>query len=331
MKRLCLMIVVIVFLSLNCRAFANSNAEEILNAVVKIHSIIPKGTSSTETLGTEREGNGVVIDAEGTILTLSYLVRDAEMIEVLGPEGEPVNATLAGYDYATGFAILRTDKPLGVAPIKFGQSSTVKTGDPILVARFGGGEAAQRVHVISRKEFAGSWEYLLDEAIFTAPAATDFSGAALIDREGRLVGIGYLYAQVVMQGFGLLPCNMFVPIDLLTPILADLKTTGRSLKMQRPWLGINAEEAHERIFITKVTSGGPAEKAGLKPGDMVLRVDGKEVKGLSDFYHRAWGVGNAGVQVPLTVLQGVKVIEIQVHSGDRQKMLKPKPRKDVAI
>ena len=101
--------------------------------------------------------------------------------------------------------------------------------------------------------------------------------------------------------------------------------------MQRPWLGINAEEAHDRIFITKVTSRGPAEKAGLRPGDMVLMVDGKEVKGLSDFYRRAWGVGNAGVQVPLTVLQGVKVIELLVRSGDRQKMLKPKPRKDVAI
>lgn len=331
MKRLCLMIVVIVFLSLTCRAFADSNAEEILNAVVKIHSLIPKGAPSTETLGMEREGNGVVIDAEGTILTLSFLVRDAEKIEVLGPDGEPVNATLAGYDYATAFAILRTDKPLGVAPIKFGQSSTVKTGDPILVAGFGGSEAAHKARIISRKEFAGSWEYLLDEAIFTAPATADFSGAALLDREGHLVGIGYLYSQVVIQGFGLLPCNMFIPIDLLTPILADLKAAGRSLKIPRPWLGINAEESHDRIFITKVTAGGPAEKAGLKPGDMVLKVAGKEVKGLADFYRRAWGLGNAGVQVPLTVLQGVKVLELLVRSEDRQKLLKPQPRKEVTI
>ena len=294
MKRLCMMIAVIVFLALHCPAYADSNAEKILNAVVKIHSIIPKDTPSTETLGTEREGNGVVIDAEGTILTLGFLVRDAETIDILGSEGEAVKATLTGYDYTTGFAILRTDKPLGVTPIIIGQSSTVKVGDPILVAGFGGIEATQLARIVSRKEFAWSWEYLLDEAIFTAPATADFSGSALINREGHLVGIGYLYTQVVIQGYGVLPGNMFIPIDLLAPILADMKTAGRSLKLQRPWLGINAEESHDRIFITKVTSGGPAEKAGLKPGDMVLMVDGKEVKDLTDFYLKAWGVCSAG-------------------------------------
>ena len=331
MKRLWVMLAVIVFLSWDYHAWADSRTEEILRSVVKIRSQIPQGASATEPLGTEREGNGIVIDGEGTILTLSFLVRDAEKTAVLGPDGAPVAASLIGYDYATGFALLRTKKPLGVTPVQLGQSSAVKTGDPIFVAGFGGGEALQEARVISRKEFAGSWEYLLEEAIFTAPATTDFSGSALLDGEGRLVGIGYLYTQVAIQGFGLLPCNMFIPIDLLTPMLADLKTTGQSLKQPRPWLGINAEEAHERVFITKVTAGGPAEKAGLKPGDMVLMVNGQAVKSLADFYRRAWGLGKAGVQVPLTVLQGVKLRDLQLLSGDRQKLPKSQPGKDMEI
>ena len=181
--------------------------------------------------------------------------------------------------------------------------------------------------VISRKEFAGYWEYLLDEAIFTAPAYTNFGGAALINPEGQLLGIGSLFSQLTISGLGSIPCNIFVPIDLLHPILSDLKTAGRSRKAPRPWLGINAEEAHGRIFITKVTSGGPAEEAGLKPGDLILSVKGKTVDGLADFYRKIWEVGNAGVDVPLSLLRGIQIREITIRSADRHQFLLLKPKK----
>ncbi len=319
------------FVGLHGPAQADSSAEEILQAVVQIRSTIPKEAESAGTLGTERQGNGVVIDSEGTILTVGYLIREAERIEVTVQGGKRVSATFIGYDYNTGFGLLKTDKPLGVAPIKLGRSSALKEGDSILVAGHGGEESAQAAHVVSRKEFAGYWEYLLDEAIYTFPAYVNFSGAALINPEGQLVGIGSLFTQVLLSGYGLLPCNVFIPIDLLNPILADLKKTGRSGKTPRPWLGINAEESHGRIFITKVTSGGPAEKAGLKPGDMMLMVDGKEVSGLSDFYRKIWAVGHAGVQVPLSVLQGAKVREIKVPSMDRHQRLKSKPQQYITL
>ena len=328
MKRICMMIILAVFIGLNCHAYAASNAQEILKAVVKIHSVIPKETPSSETLGTEREGHGIVIDAEGAILTIGYLVRGAEKIYVTGPEGKPVAATVSGYDNNTGFAIVRTERPLGVVPIEIGQSSTVTVGDPILVAGY---EAAQAASVISRKELAGYWEYLVEEAIYTVPAFANFSGAALIDRRGHLVGIGSLFTQIFMKGIGSLPCNVFVPIDLLKPVLATLKMEKRSQEMPRPWLGINAEEAHGRIFITKVTSGGPAEKAGLKPGDIVLMVEGREVAGLADCYRKIWGIGNAGVQVPLTILQGSKIIEIKVSSTDRQRAFKLNNRNGITL
>jgi S1-C subfamily serine protease len=316
---------------LHGHAYADSSTEELLKAVVKIRSTIPKEAESASTLGTEREGNGVVIDSEGTILTVGYLIREAERIEVIAQEGKPVRATFVGSDYNTGFGLLRTDKPLGVVPIKLGESSVVKEGDSLLVAGHGGKDSVQAAWVISRKEFAGYWEYLLDEAIYTFPAFANFSGAALITHEGKLAGIGSLFNQVQISGLGLLPCNVFIPIDLLNPILADLKNTGRSGKAQRPWLGINAEEAHGRIFITKVTSGGPADKAGLKPGDMMLMVDGKEVSGLSDFYRKLWAVGNAGVQVSLSILQGAKVRDVKVSSIDRYQRLKPKPQSYITL
>ena len=331
MKRIWMMATVMLIVGMVCNAYAASAEEEILSAVVRIRSVFPAHVSSADTYGTKRAGNGVVIDAEGTILTLAFLTRDAETIEVIGPDNEPVAATLIGYDYNTGFSLLRTKKPLGITPIKLGQSSALAVGDPTIVAGADGVKELQIAQVVSRKEFAGSWEYLLEDAIFTAPAFADFSGASLINSKGQLVGIGYLFTPVSLRDYGLVPCNMFIPIDALNPILADLKTTGRSLNLKRPWMGINAEEAHGRVFITRVTAGGPAEKAGLKAEDLIISVDGKEVHGLADFYRKIWSVGDAGVLLPLTVLKGDKIRDIKVLSADRYKELRAKSREDIKL
>jgi S1-C subfamily serine protease len=331
MKRIWMMAAVMLIVGTVCNAYATSAEEEILSAVVRIRSVFPDNVSSAGTYGTKRTGNGVVIDAEGTILTLAFLTRDAETIEVIGPDNEPVAATLIGYDYNTGFSLLRTKKPLGIIPIKLGQSSALAVGDPTIVAGADGVKELQLAQVVSRKEFAGSWEYLLEDAIFTAPAFADFSGASLINSKGELVGIGYLFTPVALRGYGLVPCNMFIPIDAINPILADLKTAGRSLNLKRPWMGVNAEEAHGRVFITKVTAGGPAEKAGLKAEDMIVSVDGKEVHGLADFYRKIWSVGDAGTLLPLTVLKGDKILGINILSADRYKELRVTPREDIKL
>ena len=308
-------------------AYADQTGEEILKAVVKVRSIVPKEAPTASTLGTEREGNGVVIDSQGNILTIGYLIAEAETIEVIGPEGKTIKAHLVCYDHNTGFGILRTEKPLDVVPMKFGEAAKVKEGDQVLVAGYGGTDSAIGARVISRKEFAGYWEYLLEDAILTTPPFANFGGAALISREGRLLGIGSLFTQILVPGFGLIPGNVFVPIDLLPPILADLLKTGRSGKAPRPWLGINVEEAHGRVFITRVTKGSPAEKAGLQVGDLILTVGGKAVNGLADFYRKVWALGNAGVEVPLSLLQGIQVKSITVHSGDRYQFLQLQPKK----
>lgn len=327
MKKVIFSILTVISIAISLPAYADQEAKEILKAVVKIRSIIPKEAHSAGTLGTEREGNGVVIDSNGHILTIGYLIIEAESIEVTPSEGKPVSATFVGFDHATGFGLLKTETPVNVRPMKMGQSSKVKEGEPILIAGFGGEDAVQAARVISRKEFTGYWEYILEDALYTAPAFVNYGGAALIDRDGLLVGIGSLFSQVVIPGFGTIPCNISVPIDLLPPILNDLITKGRSQKAPRPWLGINAEETQGRVFITRVTPGGPAEKGGLKPGDVVLAVKGREVNGLTDFYRKIWALGNAGVEVPLAILQGVQIREITIRSSDRYQFFMLKPQK----
>ncbi|MBM4333916.1 MAG: serine protease [Deltaproteobacteria bacterium] len=327
MKRVYLSFILAIYLLVNVPAYAEPVKEEVFKAVVKIRSIIPKDAPTARTLGTERQGNGVVIDEQGHILTIGYLIIETEKIEVIGPDGKTINATFIGFDHNTGFGLIKTEKPLNVGPMKLGKSLRIKEGDQILVAGYGGASAVQGAWVIARKEFTGYWEYLLEEAIFTAPAIPDFGGAALINREGDLLGIGSLFTQLIIPGLGAIPCNVFVPIDLLSPILEDLMTKGRPREAPRPWLGLNAEEAHGRVIVVRVTTGAPAEQAGLKPGDIILKVSGKAVNGLSDFYRKVWGLGKTGVEVPLSILQGTQIRDITIRSSDRYQFLWLKPKK----
>lgn len=320
MKKLYIFITIIMVV---CPAYAQQEAEKILKAIVKVRSTIPADARTARILGTEREGNGVLIDAQGHILTIGYIILEAENIEIVDQEGREFPARYIGYDYKTGFGLLRADKALMIPPIQLGQSSEVKAGDPVLVLGHGGAEAVQGVRVVFRGEFTGYWEYLIDNAIYISPPYNNYGGAALIGRDGKLLGIGSIFTQKAIADIGIIPCNMFVPIDLLRPILSDLISSGRSREPPQPWLGLHVDEVHGRIVVLRVTPGGPAEKSDLRPGDIILTVNKNAVSEIADFYRKVWSLGSAGVKVPLGVLQGVRINDIVVPSADRDQYLKP--------
>lgn len=326
MKKICLNILPVVFAILAVTVHAEQGAERPLDAIVEIRITVQATARSAERFGTNRVASGVVIDTSGHILTIGFQTTDADTIEIVGPDGKKVLAAVVSYDHATGFGLLRAISPLQVTPMPLGNSSEVQNGDPVLAASYGGDNAVKGVLVVARKEFAGPWEYLLENAIFTAPPIDQFSGAALINRNGHLVGIGYLLSQFMVPDLGVMPTNMFVPIDLLKPILSDLKLSGKSKLPPRPWLGVRTEESYGRLFVERVTPGSPSEKAGIKPGDIILAVSKQAVQGMADFYRKVWALGDAGVDVPLSILQGIQVQDIVVHSASRDLDMPPEQK-----
>jgi S1-C subfamily serine protease len=315
---------VAVLMSASTAAAQNAWIEELAAAVVRIKTHINPEGRTIEGLGREREGSGVLIDSDGLVLTIGYLMVEAYAAEVVTNDGRTVPASVVGYDHESGFGLLRTLEPLRLKPMPLGKSSEVKERDPVLVASFGGGGMVAPAYVVAKREFAGSWEYMLDDALFTSPPHPAWSGAALIDRAGKLVGIGSLIVGDAVGGGEKTPGNMFVPIDRLPPILADLIASGRIPGPGRPWLGLNAEELRGRLFVSRVTPGGPADKAGVKRGDVIVGVKGEPPKNLADFYRKVWAQGDAGVNVPLEVLQDSAVRRVEIKSINRLDHLKLK-------
>lgn len=305
---------------------AQVRAEDILNAVVGVRADIPPNARTADSLGLLREGSGIVIGEDGLILTIGYVILEAGLVEITGPDGRPVAADIVGYDHETGFGLVRAAHPLDLKPVALGDSAALKPRDEVLVVSQGDPPAVHPALVVSRRDFAGYWEYLLPDAIFTSPPHGAFGGAALIGRDGRLLGIGSLLVGDSRGDGSALPGNMFVPIDALKPILPELLKTGRSTHPPRPWLGLFAEELQGHIVVTGVSAGGPAAGAGIRPGDMIVSVAGAPIDGLADFYRKVWALGDPGVEVPLRVLRADgATAEVTVRSGDRYAWLRLEP------
>jgi len=303
---------------------ADREAEDVLAAVVRIKMTAIANARSSATLGASREGTGVVIDGRGYIVTIGYIVIEADSIEITTQDDRTFPATLVGYDHASGLALLRSGAPLGIKPMPMGQAADVAQREPVMVLPAGGRDAASLTYVVAKRKFAASWEYLLDTAIFTSPPTMQWAGAALVSREGKLVGVGSLLVREAGDG-SQSPGNMFVPIDLLKPILADLIEKGKRSGPARPWLGLATEELHGHLLVTRVSPDGPADRAGIRNGDIVVGVGKDAVKTHEEFYMKVWGLGAAGVDVPLKVLQGVDMRELKVRSIDRFQYFREKP------
>jgi serine protease Do len=294
------------------------------NAVVGVRTKALSNARSTDSLGADRNGSGVLIAPSGLVLTIGYLILEADHVDVTASNGRTVPATVVAYDHATGFGLLRPVGPLDVKPIRLGASGRVDALDKLMIAT-ATGEQATVATVVAKRPFAGYWEYFLDTAIFTSPPRLDHSGAALINKDGELVGIGSLFVMDAVTPGERLPGNMFVPVDLLKPILDEMISTGRQKAGVRPWLGISSLEDDGRIKVLRVSKDSPAEAAGLRPGDIILAISGQKVERLEDFYRRIWSSGAPGVEVTLRVLQGAEVRDVKLRSIDRLEHIRKKP------
>jgi S1-C subfamily serine protease len=298
--------------------------EAALDAVVMLRAEVPEDAFTASILGTERAGNGVVIREDGLVLTIGYLIAEAHSIWLTTNRGTAVPGHALGYDQATGFGLVQPLAPLGVRPLVRGSAASASVGAGVYVIGQGGRAHSLKAKLIAKREFAGYWEYVLDEALFTAPAHPQWGGAALLGEDGRLVAIGSLLVQEALGG-KTVDGNMFVPIDLLEPILADLATFGRPPRAPRPWLGLYATELDEHVVVGGLAPGGPAEQAGVKLGDLLIDVSGERITGLAAFFRKVWSLGPAGTVIPLTLSRQGSLTRLHLQSADRNDFLK-KPR-----
>ncbi|NKB49364.1 MAG: PDZ domain-containing protein [Alphaproteobacteria bacterium] len=296
--------------------------DSVLSSVVSLRATIPEDAFTAPILGTEREGQGVVIDNSGTVLTIGYLVTEAEEIWLIGNNGMALPAHVLAFDQETGLGLVQALGNLGLPAAEIGESFPVAVGEPVIVAGQGGTEEAVNAQVVSVREFAGSWEYLLDDAIFTIPAHSKWSGAGVFNRLGHLIGIGSLYIQQAIPGEDQIDGNMIVPIDILKPIYDDLLTQGRQSKPPRPWLGMTTAEADDKLVVAGLAKRGPAMRAGVDLGDMIVGIAGEPVSGLPTMFRKIWALGSAGVAVPLTLERDGRTLSITVDSGSRADYLK---------
>jgi S1-C subfamily serine protease len=295
--------------------------ERALDAVVQVHSEIPQDAFTAPILGTERLGNGVVIGKDGLVLTIGYLVTEAESIWLTTNSGAVVAGHPLAYDQATGFGLVQ---PLGRLDAPFlsrGSAANCRAGDDVIVIGQGGRAHALRAKVVAKREFAGYWEYVLDEALFTAPAHPQWGGAAVVDSGGRLIGIGSLLVQEVLDGQQI-QGNMAVPIDLLDPILDGMLATGRSAQPARPWLGMYTTEVNGQLVVAGIAADGPAERAGVQVRDVVIAVGSERPGTLADLFRAVWSLGPPGTEVTLTLSRGAQRLQTKIRSADRNDFLK---------
>jgi serine protease Do len=295
------------------------------NAVVAVKVKALPNARSNETLGQERTGSGVVVGNDGLVLTIGYLIEEADVTEVEDSRGQKVPASVLAYDHNTGLGLIRALAPLSEKPIKLGSAQPVTELDRLLIVTGGDEQTMSVATVVSRRQFAGYWEYLIDGAIFTSPPRLDHSGAALINKDGELVGIGSLFVMDAVKPGEKLPGNMFVPVDLARPLLDEVARTGNIKTQKRAWLGVNSLEEDGRVKVMQVPEESPAARAGIEPGDIILSINGQAVDNLTNFYNVLWRDSLPGADVNLTVLHGVTVRQVTVRPIDRLEFDRHKP------
>jgi S1-C subfamily serine protease len=305
----------------------NFDLQTIYRSAVLVHAEASEDGYTASDLGISRIGSGVVIRSaeRKLVLTIGYLITEAESIWLTTHDGKVVEAFPLAFDQVSGFGLIQPLGPLDAPPLERGSAASLAIGDKIIVVGHGGERHSLEAQLIARREFAGYWEYLLDEALFTAPPHPQWGGTALVGADGLLLGIGSLFVQESLADESF-DANMFVPIDLLEPILEDMIALGRPRRHPRPWLGLYAAEQGDHVIVAGVTRGGPSDRAGVRMGDIILEAASRRARTLPELFRTIWSSGEAGIEVPLKLSRGDETLHIVVHSATRDDFLK-KPMK----
>ena len=297
--------------------------QTVYRSVVQLHTEASEDGYTASILGTERIGSGVMIRSaeRKLILTIGYLIMEAESIWLTDADGHVAEAFPLAYDQVSGLGLVQPLGDLDVPALERGSASTLTIGDRVLVIGHGGAPHSLEAHLAARREFAGYGEYLLDEALFTAPPHPQWGGTALVGADGLLLGIGSLFVQesAAHENFD---ANMFVPVDLLEPVLEDMIALGQPRRTPRPWLGVYTAEQSDHVIVAGLTRDGPAHRAGMRLGDVIVEVAGHAVHSLPQFLRGIWSAGEAGADVPLTLNRGRESVHLLVHSASRDDFLK---------
>ena len=293
------------------------------DAVVGLRSIAVDKASSADSLGRLRQGSGVVIRDDGLVLTIGYLILEAEQVSLLTDDGRELPARVVGYDVATGLGLVQSLVPLPLPAAPLGNPEDIDDDDTLVVISGGDDAGVSPARRVSRRPYSGYWEYHIDGALFIAPARRDHSGAALFNLRGELLGVGSLLVQDALGiGGPSVPGNMFVPVDLLKPILEEMLQDGRSARSRRAWMGTNCIDDDGSVRVMRVSRDGPADRAGLTPGDRIVRLDGRPVTGLSSLWQALWEGGAAEREVQLDIVHNGEPRRLRLHTVDRDQALK---------
>ena len=311
-------IVSILLIFFNSFFLAKAYCQPEDRSIVGIKAQIPNSARTASLLGNQRAGTGVVLDSKGLVVTIGYVILEAESIQILDVNGQEIPATLVSYHAETGFGLVRSILTLQAPPIQLGSSAKLSLKDPVTILTRLPRPASHQAMIVERKTFTGPWEYLLEDALYTVPPVSSFAGAALVDPAGSLVGIGSLVLREVTRMNGQsIPGNLFVPIDSLKPILQDLETNAQPSQPQRPWLGLFLTEKYGRVVVTRVYPASPAQKAGMEPGDIILKINETPIDNLEMLYRNLWQMGTSGTKIPLTRLHQNSIEKLSIISGNR--------------
>jgi S1-C subfamily serine protease len=284
-------------------------ARAAVPSVVFLRADIPARHPSAAILGEERIGAGVAVGVD-RVLTAHYLVLGASLVQCSGVDGRPRSVERVAIDHETGLALLALGGP-PLRPATLGHGEDSKPGRPVFLLTLDATRERKGATglVSSVGPFEAFWEYMLDRAIMTTAINPGLAGAPLFDDAGRLIGLVSLGLAAVGR------YSLAIPIELYRRRQQGLEKS-EPAGPPRAWVGIYPQGTDGSVVLSGTVPDGPADRAGLERGDLILSVDGVAVSSLAELYRMLWRRG-PGEVLSFRILRDGALLVVEVAAGDR--------------